>query len=59
MPGTNGAGYSVQISTNLVDWVPVCTNMVVKGAIQFADPETGGYNFRYYKVVPAAGTPVY
>src|SRR5260221_8975053 len=29
-PGTNGANYCLEISTNLTDWTPVCTNTVVK-----------------------------
>jgi hypothetical protein len=59
LPGTNGMNYCVQVSPDLISWLPVCTNTVVKGSIQFADPETGSYNGRYYRVVPAATTPLY
>jgi hypothetical protein len=59
MPTRNGTSYCVEVSTNLIDWVPVCTNMVVKSSIQFADPETGGFSGRYYKVISGAGTPAY
>ena len=58
-PGTNGANYCLQISSDLVNWTSVCTNTVVKGSIQFTDPETGSYNGRYYRVVTAAGPPSY
>ena len=57
-PGTNGANYSVEVSSDLQTWVPVGTNVVMKGSIQFADPETGSYSNRYYRVVPT-GPPSY
>jgi len=57
-PGTNGSNYSVEVSTDLQTWLPVGTNVVMKGSIHFADPETGSYSNRYYRVVPA-GPPVY
>jgi hypothetical protein len=58
-PGTNGFNFCLQISTNMVDWVPVCTNTVVKGSIEFVDPEAGNFSSRYYRAVPVAGPPGY
>jgi len=59
MPGANGTCYSVQVSSDLVNWQAICTNMVVKGSIQFSDPETGIFGARYYQILPASGTPAY
>jgi hypothetical protein len=59
LPGSNGANYCLQISADLVNWTTLCTNTVVKGCIQFSDPESSGLNGRYYRVVTAAGAPVY
>jgi hypothetical protein len=58
-PATNGMNYCLQISSNLVDWIPVCTNTVVKGSIQFLDPDAGSFTNRYYRAVPVAAAPVY
>jgi hypothetical protein len=58
-PGINGLNYCLQLSTNLTDWVPVCTNTVVKGSIQFVDPEAGGLANRYYRTVPVFVPPLY
>ncbi len=59
MPGTNGANYSLQFSPDLVNWTTLCTSTVVKGCIQFTDPETGNVAGRYYRVVTAVGPPQY
>ncbi|MDB6068719.1 MAG: Na-Ca exchanger/integrin-beta4 [Pedosphaera sp.] len=59
LPATNGQSFCIQLSTNLVDWQPVCTNTVVKGSIQFADPEATNSVNRYYRAVPASGPPLY
>ncbi|MDB6017337.1 MAG: hypothetical protein JWR19_1826 [Pedosphaera sp.] len=58
-PGLNGVNFCLQVSTNLTDWVPVCTNTVVKGEIGFVDPEAAELGTRYYRTVPVTGTPLY
>jgi len=58
-PGTNGQIYCVEVSSDLLNWLPVCTNAVVKGSIQFVDPEAGVYTNRFYRMVPAAALPRY
>jgi uncharacterized delta-60 repeat protein len=60
---TNGFGFNVgcmpnqsvviEVSSNLVDWVPVQTNVVTSaGIIVFLDPEAGSFRQRFYRVVP-------
>jgi len=56
-PGTNGFGYRLEICTNLVDWVPVCTNIVTDGAIDFIDPDTTDFEHRFYRAVPDPNVP--
>lgn len=58
-PATNGMSYCIQVSSNLVDWIPVCTKTVVKGSIQFLDPDAGSLSNRYYRTIPVAVAPVY
>ncbi len=58
-PAANGQNYCLQVSTDLLDWTPVCTNTVVKGSVQFIDPEASDIPNRYYRTVPVAGLPVY
>jgi hypothetical protein len=54
---TNGFVHRVEFSTNLVNWVPVCTNVVTEGAVQFVDPEAAGTPNRFYRVVPEPVLP--
>ena len=54
LPATNGMNACLQISTNLVNWLPVCTNTVVKGSAQFVDPNGMTNPGLYYRIVPAA-----
>jgi hypothetical protein len=58
-PAVNGMNYCVQYSTNLIDWISICTNTVVKRCIEFVDPEAVDNDCRYYRVVPAASAPDY
>jgi Bacterial Ig domain len=59
LPGTNGMNFCLQISSNLINWVPLCTNTVVKGSIQFVDPEANTNSNRYYRAVPVPGPAIY
>lgn len=55
-PGPDGAWFHVECSTNLRDWVPICTNQVFNGYIDFADPD-GLMTKRFYRTVPEANAP--
>lgn len=50
--GTNGFCYRVEISTNLINWLPVCTNSVTDGGVHFVDPDTLEFRHRFYRAVP-------
>ena len=52
LPATNGMNFSLQISTDLVNWLPVCTNTVLKGSAQFVDPNGTAGSGLYYRIVP-------
>ena len=63
---TNGFGFNVgcmpsqaaviEASTNLVDWVPVQTNLVTsEGIFLFVDPDSGNYPSRFYRARLYAG----
>jgi hypothetical protein len=57
LPATNGMNVSIQISTDLISWIPVCTNTVLKGSAQFVDPDSGGRPKLFYRIVPVATPP--
>lgn len=57
-PGASGSNYSVQVSTDLVNWTSVGTSVVTKGTIHFGDPESVSFGSRYYRIV-TAGPPAY
>jgi len=57
MSGPDAAWYSIEYSTDLASWTPVCTNQVINGSIDFVDPAPLGSRARYYRTVPLDGTP--
>ena len=53
IPADNGLNFSLQVSSDNVNWVPVCTNTVVKGSAQFVDPNGSGNTSLFYRIVPS------
>ena len=56
-PGPDAAWFSIECSTNMINWLPVCTNQVVNGSIDFVDPDAPGSPARFYRIVPLTGPP--
>jgi hypothetical protein len=52
LPATNGFCYRLEVSTNCVHWLPVCTNVVTEGALHFVDPDGPECQIRFYRAVP-------
>ncbi len=59
LPATNGMNFSLQVSTDLINWQPVCTNTVLKGSAQYVDPSGNGSSGLYYRIVPVATPAAY
>ena len=55
--GPDGAWFYVQYSTDLVNWLPVCTNQVFQGSIDFVDPNAPNSASRFYRAVPIVNLP--
>ncbi len=51
-PGTNGYSFCLHASTDLVNWTPLCTNVVTDGAVHFVDPDASEFGSRFYRVSP-------
>jgi hypothetical protein len=49
--GANGQSYVLQASTNLVDWLPVATNVAPSGIFEMTDPDATQFQFRFYRTV--------
>jgi hypothetical protein len=47
--GEAGVAYTVETSTNLVDWAPLTTVTVGDGVLNFTDPSTTGSGRRFYR----------
>jgi hypothetical protein len=47
--GSPNVPYVIEATTNLVDWVPLSTNLAVKGRIQFQDPGAALHPRRFYR----------
>ena len=56
-PATNGFCFRIEVSTNLIHWTPVCTNVVTDGALHFVDPDASGSSARFYRVVAEPPLP--
>jgi hypothetical protein len=52
-PAPNGMSYSVQTSSDLVNWTSICTNTVVNGSAQYVDPNCATAPNSFYRIVPA------
>ncbi|MGA2541252.1 MAG: Ig-like domain-containing protein [Verrucomicrobiota bacterium] len=52
--GPDGAWFRVDYTTDSINWTPVCTNQVVNGSIDFADPDAANSPWRLYRTVPLA-----
>ncbi|HZM03316.1 MAG TPA: Ig-like domain-containing protein [Candidatus Saccharimonadales bacterium] len=59
LPAFDGLNFTLQISTDLVTWLPVCTNTVLKGSAQFVDPNGSGGSARYYRIVTVSAPASY
>lgn len=55
--GPDAAWFSVECSTDLVNWTAVCTNQVVNGSIDFVDPDAASNQSRFYRAVPLNNPP--
>lgn len=51
-PASQGTGWRIEYSTNLVDWTPICTTVVTDGALHFVDPDAEESPARFYRAVP-------
>jgi hypothetical protein len=59
LPGTNGMNFCVQVSTDLVNWLPICTNTILKGSAQFVDPDATASPKLFYRAVFVPAPPSY
>jgi sugar lactone lactonase YvrE len=58
LTGPAGQSVVVEVSTDLVNWLPLWTNTFA-GALNFVDSQSGAYSNRFYRALmpqPAAGT---
>jgi hypothetical protein len=43
--------YVLQATTNLVNWVPISTNVASTNSLQLIDPNATNFPYRYYRVL--------
>ncbi len=49
--GAIGQTYVLQASTNLIDWVPVATNIAPAGIFEMTDPQANQFQYRFYRTI--------
>jgi len=59
LEGANGAGYRLEISSDLVNWETLEPNMVSDDAIHFVDPEASELGARFYRVLPVTDVELF
>jgi hypothetical protein len=50
--GGAGRSYVIEASSNLLQWLPVHTNIATFGPLQFLEPASTGSSQRFYRVLP-------
>jgi hypothetical protein len=50
LQGSTGVVYTIETSTNLVNWSPLQTFSNVNGAVQFTDTNWGAFPQRFYRI---------
>jgi hypothetical protein len=57
VPAQDGEYYSIEASSNLIDWEPLGPGTVSDGAIHFVDPDVQALPYRFYRAVQGSGPP--
>ncbi|MCX7871917.1 MAG: Ig-like domain-containing protein [Verrucomicrobiae bacterium] len=47
---SNGVVYMIEASADLTNWTSIYTNTVTEGFINYADPDSVDYGFRFYRI---------
>jgi hypothetical protein len=53
LTGPASQGFTIQASSNLVNWIGLYTNTTTSAVIDFRDPQTPINPRRFYRVVPS------
>ena len=51
LSGTAGDSYTLNVSTNLVTWMPLATFTMTNGAVQYLDSTASNFPVRFYRLV--------
>jgi len=49
--GTTTKPFVIQVSSDLLHWTPLATNMLANGQFLFQDPDSVGVKHRFYRAV--------
>jgi hypothetical protein len=55
---TNAPYYRIECSSDMLHWVPVCTNVASQLGIQFTDPQSQNFPSLYYRAIPQTNPPM-
>jgi hypothetical protein len=56
-PAANLFNYRLEVSVDLVNWIPLCANVVTEGEIRFVDPDASAFPHRFLRAVPEPNPP--
>ncbi|HEV7925376.1 MAG TPA: immunoglobulin domain-containing protein, partial [Verrucomicrobiae bacterium] len=49
--GVAGGTYTIEASSDLINWLPLFTNTAPNGYIDFTDTNAGAWNYRFYRAI--------
>ncbi len=49
--GISGSNYVLQASTNLINWIPISTNLATANQFDLFDPNASTFPYRFYRVI--------
>jgi hypothetical protein len=49
--GVAGGTYTIEASSDLINWLPLFTNTAPNGYIDFSDTNAGAWNYRFYRAI--------
>jgi hypothetical protein len=49
--GVSNTSYALQASTNLINWVPISTNLATTNSFTLADTNAAGFRYRFYRLL--------
>jgi hypothetical protein len=55
LSGVAGSNYVLEVSTDLINWIPISTNLAPANVFELTDSNAAAFPYRFYRVLQQAG----